>query len=92
MQLWMWMGEHFLICGTESGKSGVSTVLFISITLVSLFFLLHVSFFNQRQNNIVSTTMSKEEIKNELTKYEPTPEERTVIRGAVFNVISLGTS
>ena len=36
--------------------------------------------------------MSKEEIKNELTKYEPTPEERTVIRGAVFNVISLGMS
>lgn len=36
--------------------------------------------------------MSKEEIKKELTKYEPTPEERTVIRGAVFNFISLGTS
>ncbi|KAI7878342.1 hypothetical protein K492DRAFT_209049 [Lichtheimia hyalospora FSU 10163] len=36
--------------------------------------------------------MSKEEIKNELTKYEPTPEERTVIRGAVFNVISLATA
>ena len=34
--------------------------------------------------------MSKEEIKQELAKYEPNEEERAAIKSAVFNFVNLG--